>query len=156
MCFTRKGRHLARCSLRLATCTGFGIGRTWYVPTLIIFVLYNQLQLFYLFRVWYYCCVCFIRWGGHVARCSLRLTACTGFRIGRTRYVLIFSNMFKLYVMLDGSLVPTIAPILYKCINADVSCLCIRRFGSTRSPCAGRRFSTRSWSQTEVTWKAAV
>src|SRR6218665_2597142 len=39
--FTRKGRHLARCSLRLATCTGFGIGRTWYVPTLIILVLYN-------------------------------------------------------------------------------------------------------------------
>src|SRR6218665_3756983 len=39
--FTRKGRHLARCSLRLATCTGFGIGRTWYVPTLIIFISYN-------------------------------------------------------------------------------------------------------------------
>src|SRR6218665_1414386 len=55
-----------------------------------------------------------------------------------------FANMFKLY---DGSLVcsaPTLAPILYKCINADVCCLCIRRFGSTRSPCAGRRFSTRS------------
>src|SRR6218665_3920976 len=46
MCFTRKGRHLARCSLRLATCTGFGIGRTWYVPTLIILVLYNYFIYF--------------------------------------------------------------------------------------------------------------
>src|SRR6218665_1754766 len=58
-----------------------------------------------------------------------------------------FANMFKLYVMLGGSLggsAPTLAPALYKCINADVCCLCIRRFGSTRSPCAGRRFSTRS------------
>src|SRR6218665_648176 len=36
MCFTRKGRHLARCSLRLATCKGFGIGRTRYVTNLII------------------------------------------------------------------------------------------------------------------------
>src|SRR6218665_3024094 len=36
MCFTRKGRHLARCYLRLATCTGFGIGRTRYVTNLII------------------------------------------------------------------------------------------------------------------------
>src|SRR6218665_2063358 len=55
-----------------------------------------------------------------------------------------FAIMFKLY---GGSLAcsaPTLAPILYKCINADVCCLCIRRFGSTRSSCAGRRFSTRS------------
>src|SRR6218665_2877249 len=49
MCFTRKGRHLARCSLRLATCTGFRIGRTWYVPTRIIFILYNYNSKYFIY-----------------------------------------------------------------------------------------------------------
>src|SRR6218665_365930 len=145
MCFIRKGRHLARCSLRLATCTGFGIGRTRYVTNLIISsytINYNSNDLLYFVSDITVVCVLSDEedmW--HDALSDSQLVRASDLVEPGT---FSFAIMFKLY---GGSLAcsaPTLAPILYKCINADACCLCIRRFGSTRSSCAGRRFSTRS------------
>src|SRR6218665_3209101 len=91
--------------LRLAACTRFGIGRTWYVPTLRIFILYNYNSNDLIYFASDITVVCVLSdeedmW--HDALSDSQLVRASELVEPGT---FSFAIMYKFYVMLGGSLV---------------------------------------------------